>query len=119
MEIDVERLVRETRAHSPLEGRAPLPFLRRPTLSCSFSKDILPLGGGVAVYCHLSINHPRNADVNLGEVLDQFKEKLGEPEVTFDSHPTWTIGSKVFPAVTHHFFWKTTEEPPTSQTRFF
>ena len=117
LNIDVERMMRETQAHLPLEGQALLPFLRRPNLSASFSKDILLVGGEVAVYCHLSIGQPRNINGALGEVLNQFTAKLGQPDVTANTYPTWTIGGKLYPMVVHHFLWKTTEEPSAFQTR--
>jgi len=109
LKIDVERLVRETTVHSPLEGKLPFPFLGVGYLTASFSKDLLPFKGEVGTFCHLSINHPIGNEINVEEVLAQFKEVLGEPTLLFNAYPAWVIkGGKS--TVTQHFFWRTEDE---------
>lgn len=107
-QIDVKKLLRETQPHSLAELVVPQPFLRARNLSLSFSKDILLIGGQVAVYAHLSIGHSRNFRVDIRWALKPFKQEFGEPVIRFEDEVTWVEPQ----GTVHHFFWKLDEKPP-------
>ena len=110
-ELDIKTLIAQTNTNSPLEGRAVMPFLRTPHISASFSKDIMPLGGIPAIYYHLSIGHVKDDKPDYSELLTEFKNEFGEPVMTFDTIPSWTIRGRQHPMLIHHFFWKSSEKP--------
>jgi hypothetical protein len=82
------------------------PFFREGGLQASFSKDILSLGGTLAVFCHLSISHQPDRKEDADALLVQFKQELGEPSLAFDTHPPWLS------VPNHHSLWRTDEKVP-------